>query len=68
LKILLLIPIALILVLSSYFFSIDNEVLYIGDNVPSFSLIDQDGNIHNLTDYKNKRLVVYFFPMADTPG
>tara|TARA_B100000965_G_scaffold256170_1_gene215835 strand:+ start:637 stop:843 length:207 start_codon:yes stop_codon:yes gene_type:complete len=68
LKILLLIPIALILVLSSYFFSKDNEVLYVGDNAPSFSLIDQDGNIHNLTDYKNKRLVVYFFPMADTPG
>ncbi len=67
-KILLLIPIALILVFSANFFLKDNEVLFVGDDAPFFSLTDQDGNIHNLTDYKDKRLVVYFFPMADTPG
>ena len=67
-KILLLIPIALILVFSANFFIKDNEVLFVGGDAPFFSLTDQDGNIHNLTDYKDKRLVVYFFPMADTPG
>ena len=67
-KILLLIPIALILVFYANFFINDNEGLFVGDDAPFFSLTDQDGNIHNLTDYKDKRLVVYFFPMADTPG
>lgn len=35
---------------------------------PNFSLPDQDGNIHTLTDYKGKWLVLYFYPKDDTPG
>ena len=50
------------------FFSSDNIVLSEGDDAPSFSLRDQDGKIHNLSDYKGMRIIVYFFPMADTPG
>ena len=50
------------------FFSTDSIVLSKGDKAPSFTLSDQDGNTHNLSDYIGKRIIVYFFPMADTPG
>tara|TARA_A100001011_G_C13782224_1_gene623626 strand:+ start:56 stop:244 length:189 start_codon:yes stop_codon:yes gene_type:complete len=40
----------------------------LGKLAPEFSLQDQDGSIHKLTDYRGKRLVIYFFPKADTPG
>ena len=39
-----------------------------GDKAPDFSAADQDGKIHKLTDYTGKKLVVYFYPKADTPG
>ena len=50
------------------FFSNDMIVLSEGDDAPSFSLRDQDGKTHNLSDYKGMRIIIYFFPMADTPG
>lgn len=33
-----------------------------------FSLPDQNGKIHKLSDYKNKWVVLYFYPKDDTPG
>jgi len=39
-----------------------------GDKAPDFEALDQDGKTHKLTDYKGKKLVVYFYPKADTPG
>ncbi|MEO8517446.1 MAG: thioredoxin-dependent thiol peroxidase [Flavobacterium sp.] len=39
-----------------------------GDSAPNFSGIDQDGKTHTLADYKGKKLVVFFYPKADTPG
>jgi len=39
-----------------------------GDKAPDFSGIDQDGKVHQLADYKGKKLVVFFYPKADTPG
>lgn len=39
-----------------------------GDKAPQFSQKDQDGNTHTLADYKGKKLVVFFYPKADTPG
>lgn len=39
-----------------------------GDKAPAFSGKDQDGNLHTLADYKGKKLVVFFYPKADTPG
>ncbi len=39
-----------------------------GDTAPNFSAKDQDGNTHNLSDYNGKKLVVFFYPKADTPG
>lgn len=35
---------------------------------PTFTLPDQDNNIHSLADYQGKWLVVYFYPKDDTPG
>lgn len=39
-----------------------------GDKAPNFSGKDQDGTTHTLADYKGKKLVVFFYPKADTPG
>lgn len=38
-----------------------------GDKAPNFSAKDQDGNLHTLADYQGKKLVVFFYPAADTP-
>ena len=38
-----------------------------GDKAPNFSAKDQDGNVHTLADYKGKKLVVFFYPKANTP-
>jgi thioredoxin-dependent peroxiredoxin len=35
---------------------------------PDFSLPDQAGKIHHLSDYHGKWLVLYFYPKDDTPG
>jgi peroxiredoxin Q/BCP len=42
--------------------------LKIGDKAPNFSANDQDGNLHTLENYKGKKLVVFFYPKANTPG
>jgi peroxiredoxin Q/BCP len=39
-----------------------------GDKAPDFAGIDQDGNNHKLADYNGKKLVVFFYPKANTPG
>lgn len=39
-----------------------------GDKAPDFSGIDQNNNTHTLADYKGKKLVVFFYPKADTPA
>ncbi|WP_437372133.1 thioredoxin-dependent thiol peroxidase [Maribacter litoralis] len=44
------------------------NTLKVGDKVPSFSAKDQDGNTVNLTDFKGKKLIVFFYPKASTPG
>lgn len=35
---------------------------------PGFRLQDQDGNWHDLQDYKGQWVVLYFYPKDDTPG
>jgi len=42
--------------------------LAIGDRAPAFTLKDQRGKTVKLADFKGKRVVVYFYPKADTPG
>ncbi|GGG44049.1 peroxiredoxin [Croceivirga lutea] len=44
------------------------NTLKIGDKVPDFSSIDQDGNTISLSNYSGKKLVVFFYPRANTPG
>ena len=39
-----------------------------GDKAPNFSGLDQNGTSHKLTDYTGKKLVVFFYPKASTPG
>ncbi len=39
-----------------------------GDKAPDFSALDQDGNTITLADFKGKKLVVFFYPKASTPG
>ena len=39
-----------------------------GDHAPNFTSKDQDGITHTLADYKGKKLVVFFYPKANTPG
>jgi len=39
-----------------------------GDKAPAFSGTDQEGKTHALADYKGKKLVVFFYPKANTPG
>ncbi|HMQ01457.1 MAG TPA: thioredoxin-dependent thiol peroxidase [Candidatus Doudnabacteria bacterium] len=40
----------------------------IGSTAPNFSLPDQDGQKHKLTDYKGRWVLLYFYPKDDTPG
>jgi peroxiredoxin Q/BCP len=39
-----------------------------GDKAPSFNLIDQHGDKVKLSDFKGRKVLVYFYPKADTPG
>lgn len=43
-------------------------MLKIGDKAPDFSGFDQDGKFRQLKDYNGKKLVVFFYPKASTPG
>jgi|TARA_B100001057_G_scaffold162854_1_gene163506 peroxiredoxin Q/BCP len=42
--------------------------LKIGDKVPEFSVSDDLGNIQSLSDYFGKKLIIFFYPKANTPG
>lgn len=39
-----------------------------GNQVPNFKAKDQDGNEVSFSDYKGKKLIVFFYPKASTPG
>jgi len=43
-------------------------ILKIGDDAPSFTLPDSQGNQINSNDFKGKWIVLYFYPKDDTPG
>lgn len=42
--------------------------LRIGQLAPDFTLPDQEGKKHTLSDLRGKRVLLYFYPKDDTPG
>ncbi|NNE31324.1 MAG: thioredoxin-dependent thiol peroxidase [Winogradskyella sp.] len=42
--------------------------LKVGDKAPKFTAKDEDGNSISLSDYAGRKLVVFFYPKASTPG
>lgn len=42
--------------------------LKIGDTAPNFQSLDEAGNSLSLADFKGKKLVLFFYPKASTPG
>jgi thioredoxin-dependent peroxiredoxin len=40
----------------------------VGQPAPEFTLPDQEGKSVSLSDFRGQRVVVYFYPKADTPG
>jgi peroxiredoxin Q/BCP len=42
--------------------------LQTGDKAPAFTLLDQAGNKVKLADFKGRRVLLFFYPKADTPG
>ncbi len=42
--------------------------LQIGDSIPHFSLVDQEGRIRSMKECKGKVLVLFFYPKDNTPG
>ena len=45
-----------------------SAALELGDKAPNFTLDDQNSLSHQLSDYKGKWVVLYFYPKDDTPG
>jgi len=43
-------------------------MLEAGVSAPNFSLPDKDGNIINLSDFRGKKVILYFYPKDSTPG
>ncbi|MCQ1530586.1 thioredoxin-dependent thiol peroxidase [Lutispora saccharofermentans] len=43
-------------------------MLQIGEKAPDFTLNDKDGNAVSLSDFRGKKVVVYFYPKDNTPG
>ena len=46
----------------------DSARLAVGDKAPAFSLPDADGKTVKLSDFKGRKVIVYFYPAASTPG
>lgn len=44
------------------------KMLEIGTKAPDFTLADQNGEMHSLSDYKGKKIILYFYPKDNTPG
>jgi peroxiredoxin Q/BCP len=43
-------------------------LLKVGDKAPDFTLQNEDENSVSLSDYNNKKVVLWFYPKASTPG
>jgi len=43
-------------------------MLEVGTKAPDFTLPDQNGDLHSLSDYRGKKVILYFYPKDNTPG
>lgn len=43
-------------------------MLEVGTKAPDFTLPDQNGDMHSLSEYKGKKVILYFYPKDNTPG
>ncbi len=43
-------------------------MLEVGTKAPDFELPDQNGEMHKLSDYAGKKVILYFYPKDNTPG
>ena len=43
-------------------------MLEIGTKAPDFELPDQNGELHKLSEYLGKKVILYFYPKDNTPG
>ena len=43
-------------------------MLEIGTKAPDFTLPDQNGDLHSLSEYRGKKVILYFYPKDNTPG
>ena len=43
-------------------------MLEVGTKAPEFTLPDQNGEMHSLSDYRGQKVVLYFYPKDSTPG
>ena len=43
-------------------------MLELGIKAPDFELPDQNGEMHKLSDYAGKKVILYFYPKDNTPG
>ena len=43
-------------------------MLEVGTKAPDFELPDQNGEMHKLSDYRGRTVILYFYPKDNTPG
>ena len=43
-------------------------MLEVGTKAPNFTLPDQNGDLHSLSEYRGKKVILYFYPKDNTPG
>lgn len=44
------------------------STLQVGQPAPEFSLPGSDGKTHHLSDYRGRKVILYFYPKDNTPG
>ncbi len=59
---------AVVAALSFTTIGVANEQIAVGAPAPEFELLDQTGQLHSLEDYRDRWVVLYFYPKDETPG
>ncbi len=44
------------------------SILQVGQPAPEFTLPGSDGKTHRLSDYRGRKVILYFYPKDNTPG